>query len=56
MRKALIALLKDESGVTTIEYSLIIALVTAIPLIAYGALGATMDGFFASISDTIAKA
>lgn len=49
----LIALLKDKSGVTAIEYGLIAALVGVAIIASVTALGGSLDDMFGRTSDTI---
>lgn len=46
-------LLRDESGVTAIEYGLIAALVAVAAVGAIGTLGGTLDNAFSAVVDGI---
>ncbi len=55
--KALFArLVKDESGVTAIEYGLIAGLVSVVILAILGTLGGNLLTIFTTISDALATA
>jgi Flp pilus assembly pilin Flp len=44
MKTFLVSLLKDESGLTTVEYAVGAAVVTAGAIVAFGALGLKVNG------------
>ncbi len=48
--------MKDESGVTAIEYGLIAALVAVAIIAALGVLGDELDATFTTVSDELAGA
>jgi pilus assembly protein Flp/PilA len=53
MKKTINRFLRDESGVTAIEYGLIAALVGVAIIIGAGLLGTALNSTFATIANTI---
>jgi len=56
MKKLFVRFVKDESGVTAIEYGLIAGLISVVILIAVTAIGANLQGLFQTIADALAGA
>jgi pilus assembly protein Flp/PilA len=56
MRNVLTRFLKDESGVTAIEYGLIAALISIVIIGAAGLVGTQLAGVFTRISTQLAAA
>ena len=56
MKKLFVRLLKDESGVTAIEYGLIAALVAVVIIGALQTLGTSLIGIFGAISTALTTA
>lgn len=56
MKKIINRFLKDESGVTAIEYGLIASLVGVAIILGATFLGGTLNGTFQMIGDTMAAA
>ena len=53
MRAIFTNLIKDEAGVTAIEYGLIAALVAVVCIAAWGLLGNSLSNVFATIANTV---
>ena len=53
MHALLANLLKNESGVTAIEYALIAALIAVVAIAAFTAVGTSLSTTFMTISNTI---
>jgi pilus assembly protein Flp/PilA len=53
MRALYASLIKDDAGVTAIEYGLIAALVAVVCIAAWSLLGNSLSGIFNSIATTI---
>lgn len=53
MRNTFIALLRDESGATAIEYGLIAALIAVAAIAAMNTLGGKLNTTFTSVSDNL---
>lgn len=51
--KTLLAILKDESGATAIEYGLIAALVSVVAIGALTTMGESLGGMFGTVSDAL---
>lgn len=45
--------LRDESGATAVEYGLIVALVSATAIGAYGALGNSLEAMYAVVESAV---
>jgi pilus assembly protein Flp/PilA len=56
MRKELRKLIRDESGVTAIEYALIAALISVVLVTAMGTLGGDIKTAFANIGASLTAA
>ncbi len=50
MKKFIMSFLKDEDGVTAIEYGLIAALIAVVIIVAVSAIGVSLNGIFNTIS------
>ena len=53
MRKFLTDLVRDESGVTAIEYALIAALIAVAAIAAFTLVGTSLSTTFSSIADKV---
>jgi pilus assembly protein Flp/PilA len=53
MRTVLANLIKDEAGVTAIEYGLIAALIAVVIITALTTLGGSLSGLFHTISTSV---
>ena len=53
MKKLIIRFVKDESGVTAIEYGLIAGLISVVILVAVTAIGTSLQGLFQSIATAL---
>jgi pilus assembly protein Flp/PilA len=53
MRAIFTTLIKDESGVTAIEYGLIAALVAVVCITAWGLLGNSLSNTFSNIANSV---
>jgi pilus assembly protein Flp/PilA len=53
VRALFVNLLKDESGVTAIEYGLIAALIAVVCIAAWTAIGTNLNSAFTSIENSI---
>jgi pilus assembly protein Flp/PilA len=53
MRAAFVNLIKDEAGVTAIEYGLIAALVAVVIITAVTTLGSHLSGIFNTIATSV---
>lgn len=53
MRALVVNLLKDETGVTAIEYGLIAALIAVVCIAAWTAIGTNLNSAFTSIENSI---
>ncbi len=51
--KKLMRFLKDEDGVTAIEYGLIAALIAVVIIVAVGLVGASLNDIFTIVSDEL---
>ena len=56
MKKLFVRLVKDESGVTAIEYGLIAGLISVVILVAVTAIGTTLQDVFQQIATALAGA
>ena len=56
MKKLIIRFVKDESGVTAIEYGLIAGLISVVILVAVTAIGSSLQGLFQTIATALAGA
>ena len=56
MKKLMIRFVKDESGVTAIEYGLIAGLISVVILVAVTAIGTSLQGLFTTIATALAGA
>lgn len=56
MKKLIIRFVKDESGVTAIEYGLIAGLISVVILVAVTAIGTSLQGLFQTIATALAGA
>ena len=57
MKKTMFArFVKDESGVTAIEYGLIAGLISVVILVAVTAIGTSLQGLFQTIATALAGA
>jgi pilus assembly protein Flp/PilA len=56
MKTLLARLVKDESGVTAIEYGLIAGLISVVILVAVTAIGTSLQGLFQTIATALAGA
>jgi pilus assembly protein Flp/PilA len=56
MKKLMIRFVKDESGVTAIEYGLIAGLISVVILVAVTAIGTSLQGLFQTIATALAGA
>ncbi len=54
--KKLMRFLKDEDGVTAIEYGLIAALIAVVIIVAVSAVGLSLDRIFTTISEKLDSA
>ncbi len=54
--KKLMRFLKDEDGVTAIEYGLIAALIAVVIIVAVSAVGVSLSGIFNTISTKLDSA
>ena len=54
--KKLMRFLKDEDGVTAIEYGLIAALIAVVIIVAVSAVGVSLNGIFNTISTKLDSA
>jgi pilus assembly protein Flp/PilA len=54
--KKLLSFLKEEDGVTAIEYGLIAALISVVIIAAFGLLSESLENIFTVISDTLSEA
>ena len=54
MKKLIIRFVKDESGVTAIEYGLIAGLISVVILVAVTAIGTSLQGLFQTIATALA--
>ena len=56
MKTLFVRVLKDESGVTAIEYGLIAGLISLVILVAVTAIGTSLQGLFQTIATALAGA
>ena len=56
MKKLFAHFVKDESGVTAIEYGLIAGLISVVILVSVTAIGTSLEGLFTTISKALAGA
>jgi pilus assembly protein Flp/PilA len=56
MKTMFLRFVKDESGVTAIEYGLIAGLISVVILIAVTAIGTSLQGLFQTIATALAGA
>jgi pilus assembly protein Flp/PilA len=56
MKTSFVRILKDESGVTAIEYGLIAGLISVVILVAVTAIGTSLQGLFQTIATALAGA
>jgi pilus assembly protein Flp/PilA len=56
MKKLFVRLVKDEAGVTAIEYGLIAGLISVVILVSVTAIGTSLEGLFTTISTALAGA
>ena len=56
MKKLIVRFVKDESGVTAIEYGLIAGLISVVILVAVTAIGTSLQGLFQTIATALAGA
>jgi pilus assembly protein Flp/PilA len=56
MKKLFVRLVKDESGVTAIEYGLIAGLISVVIIGAVTAIGGSLDTVFTAIQTALATA
>jgi pilus assembly protein Flp/PilA len=56
MKTLFVRFLKDESGVTAIEYGLIAGLISIVILVAVTAIGTSLQGLFQTIATDLAGA
>ena len=56
MNTLLVRFLKDESGVTAIEYGLIAGLISIVIVVAVTAIGTSLQGLFQTIATDLAGA
>jgi pilus assembly protein Flp/PilA len=54
MKTSFVRILKDESGVTAIEYGLIAGLISVVILVAVTAIGTSLQGLFQTIATALA--
>jgi pilus assembly protein Flp/PilA len=54
MKKLFVRFVKDESGVTAIEYGLIAGLISLVILVAVTAIGTSLQGLFQTIATALA--
>ena len=54
MKKLFVRFVKDESGVTAIEYGLISGLISIVILVAVTAIGTSLQGLFQTIAIALA--
>jgi pilus assembly protein Flp/PilA len=54
MKKLIVRFVKDESGVTAIEYGLIAGLISVVILVAVTAIGTSLQGLFQTIATALA--
>lgn len=54
--KTLTSLLRDESGVTAIEYGLIAALIAVVIIVAVTAVGTNLTSVFSTVSNKLSAA
>lgn len=56
MKTLFVRFVKDESGVTAIEYGLIAGLISVVILVAVTAIGTSLQGLFQTIATALAGA
>lgn len=56
MKNRLIAFLRDEDGLTTVEYAIAAALITVAAVGSFTTLGATVAAFITALADSLADA
>lgn len=56
MLSHIVAFFKDDSGVTIIEYGLIVALISVIAIAALTSLGGSLTNFFTAIDNSLVTA
>ena len=56
MKKLFVRFVKDESGVTAIEYGLIAGLISVVILVSVTAIGTSLQGLFTTIATALAGA
>ena len=56
MKKLFVRFLKDESGVTAIEYGLIAGLISVVILASVTAIGSSIQGLFQTIATALGSA
>jgi pilus assembly protein Flp/PilA len=56
MKNLFMRFVKDESGVTAIEYGLIAGLISVVILVAVTAIGTSLQGLFQTIATALAGA
>lgn len=56
MRGSLLALLGDESGVSSIEYGLIVALVSLVAVASFDSIGTSVSAMFGAVSSALQDA
>jgi pilus assembly protein Flp/PilA len=56
MKKLFVRLVKDEAGVTAIEYGLIAGLISVVILVSVTAIGTSLEGLFTTISTALSGA
>jgi pilus assembly protein Flp/PilA len=56
MKKLLVRFVKDELGVTAIEYGLIAGLISVVILVTVTAIGTALEGLFQTIATALAGA
>lgn len=56
MKTFLVRFVRDESGVTAIEYGLIAGLISVVILVAVTAIGTSLQGLFQTIATALSSA